>query len=188
MIHSVRRNFRPALDGLILIDCWDYSTYPMHEDKFLHLTVFYQNLASHIKKFNIRYVVNAMSQPDKNQVDSYIDREILSCIPNCTIETWDEFDYCLNHTLDRSVTQWYLAGQTLKKCVHSKDIGLRRIARSSSLAFSKSRRELINKFDFYADQTSFRNNLNMLVEHQDFVEDELQWEYLPWFGYKLIQH
>jgi tRNA uridine 5-carboxymethylaminomethyl modification enzyme len=37
----------------------------MHEDKFLHLTVFYQNLASHIKKFNIRYVVNAMSQPDK---------------------------------------------------------------------------------------------------------------------------
>ena len=188
MIHSVRRNFRPAIDGLILIDCWDYSTYPMHEDKFLHLKVFYQNLADHIKKFNIQYVINAMSQSDKNQVDRCIDREILSQIPHCTISTWDEFIHCLVDTLDRSVTQWYLAGQTWKVCVHSNDIGLRRIARATSLAFTEPLSELINEFDFYVDQISFRNKLNELVEHQDFIEDELQWEYLPWFGYKLIQN
>ena len=81
-----------------------------------------------------------------------------------------------------------MAGQTWKICVHNNDIGLRRIARASSQAFTTSHCELINDFDFYADQISFRNDQNMLVEHQDFIEDELQWEYLPWFGYKLIQH
>jgi len=188
VIHSVRRHFRPDIDGLILIDCWDYSMHPMHENKFLHLKVFYQNLADHIKKFNIRYVINAMSQSDKNQVDRYIDREILSQIPHCTIETWNDLNHCLTHTLDRSVTQWYMAGQTWKICVHNNDIGLKRIARASSQAFTTSHCELINEFDFYADQISFRNDQNMLVEHKDFIEDTLQWEYLPWFGYKLIQN
>jgi hypothetical protein len=188
MIHSVKRNFCPAIDGLILIDCWDYSMHPMHEDKFLHLKVFYQNINNHIKKFNIRYVVNAMSQANTNQIDRYIDRDILSQIPHCTIETWDEFDHCLNRTLDRSVTQWYLAGQTWKICVHNNDIGLNRIARATSIAFAESQHELINDFDFYADQTSFRNYQNQLVEHNDFIEDTLQWQYLPWFGYKLIQY
>jgi hypothetical protein len=177
MIASVKRGIRPQIDGVILIDCWDYSMYPIHEIKDRELKIFYQNLVDHLKQFNIQYVVNAMTNRDINQVDSYLDQELVSHLPNCTIDTWHEFETCLTDTLNGSVTQWYMAGQAWKLCIHHNDIGLKRIAR-----------ETHSGFDFYADQLSFRNETNNLIEHQDFVEDENSWEYLKSFGYRLIQH
>ena len=177
MIHSIRRDFSPQLDGVILIDCWDYSMHPMHELKDQQLKVFYRSLVNRLKQFKIQYVINAMTHGNVNQIDGYLEKELLSQVPNCTIDTRDQFDTCVTQTLRRSVTQWYIAGQTWGVCVHNNDIGLKRIAR-----------EPYAGFDFYTDQVSFRNKSNGLVEHQDFIEDELGWEYLPWFGYRLIQN
>jgi hypothetical protein len=177
MIASFKRGVRPKIDGVILIDCWDYSMHPTHELKDQQLKIFYQNLVEHLKQFKIQYVVNAMTHSDINQIDSYLEKELLSQIPNCALDTWEDFNVCLTDTLKGSVTQWYIAGQTWKICVHNNSIGLKRIAR-----------EKYAGFDFYADQLSFRDKTNNLVEHHDFVADENSWEYLKSFGYRLIQH
>jgi hypothetical protein len=175
MITSFRSKFVPAITGLILIDCWDYSSTPdIHALKKNQVKHFYQNLATNIKRFPIKYVIDATTQLDQNQIDTYIDQEILQQIPSRHLPHWDDFaKYC---TQDPDVNQWYVAGQTWNMCVHWNDIGLHSMANRAG-----------NGQAFYADRWSFLKNSCDPVLHEDFEKDQTcHWEYLKWFGYKLL--
>ena len=167
MIVSSRSKFVPNITGVILIDCWDYSETPIiHSDKKILIRNFYQNLVNNIKRFPVKYVVNAMTQTKINRVDDYIDQNLLKNVAHCTIQHWEDFVCC-------ETQQWYVAGQTWNMCVHNNDIGLKNMSN-------------LPNTNFYADQWSFLKDPCYPVLHNDFIQDDLEWQYLKWFGYKLL--
>ena len=170
MIVSIKSGVIPKINGVILIDCWDYSNMPdIHQKKKILVKNFYQNIINNLKKFQVRFVVNAMTQVDINQVDQQIRDQLLNKIEHCNIQSWKDFLTCNT----KSVDQWYVAGQTWNYCVHNNDIGLKNMSQSSHN-------------NFYADQFSFMKESCELALHDDFSKDSHSWQYLKWFGYKLL--
>ena len=165
----------PSADihGLILIDCWDYTNMPaVHHNKSQLLTHFYRNLINRIQRFDIKYVINAMTHTDQNCIDPSVKQEILDYYPGSHAIFWDEFLDTAQQKLNGAVTDWYVAGQTWQLCVHNNSIGLEKMSGSSD-------------FNFYADEFSFVKNPAVCVEHADFKTDHLKWRFHSGFGYQL---
>jgi hypothetical protein len=170
-----RTTYNPSasIHGLILIDCWDYTNMPsIHDDKAQQLSYFYRNLINRVQQFDIKYVVNAMTHSDTNCIDPIIKQEILDCHSTAFIVSWDEFLDIAMGQLDRSVANWYVAGQTWQLCVHNNSIGLETMSKSKD-------------FTFYADEFSFLKNPAVRVDHEDFKADHLEWQFHSGFGYQL---
>ena len=164
---------RKLINGLILIDCWDYANMPsIHDDKAQQLLYFYRNLINRVQQFDIKYVINAMTQSDTNCIDPIIKQEILDCYSSVHMTDWDEFLDISQHELGGSVDNWYVAGQTWQLCVHNNSIGLTQMSKSED-------------FNFYADEFSFLKDPATRVSHEDFAEDRLNWKFFSDFGYQL---
>jgi hypothetical protein len=173
MINGSEHRFTPVMDGVILIDCWDYSDIPLKKKRSVE--DFYQSLIYNIKLFDIKYVINAMTHTDKNSIDQQINNNILANISHCSMETWNDFVEVVQEQSERSVNKWYVAGQSWNMCVHHNNIGLNAMARAN-----------LDGIEFYADHRSFLKEPGENVSHEDFILDSRSWFYYERFGYKLL--
>lgn len=87
-----------------------------------------------------------------------------------------DFIYHWKKILMKSVTHWLVAGQSWGMCTHTRDLGLTQL---SCLA---------RDFDinFYATDWSFLKINGEVAKKSDFIEDQLNWELIDGFGYKLL--
>lgn len=176
MVEYAATRIMPAVDGLVLIDCWDYSDIPdVHVKKRPFIENFYSNLISNIKNFDIKYVVNAMTNPDTTTVDQNISNQILNHHPRCKLQSYKDFINLCEHDLNKTVTKWYVAGQAWNLCLHHNSIGLNNMSKNK-----------IQDIEFYADQRSFLKETGEVVWHEDFVNDLHSWSHYRDGGYKLI--
>lgn len=173
MINGSEHRFAPTVNGVVLIDCWDYSNIQLPKKQAV--TDFYINLINNIKRFNIKYVINAMTHTDKNSIDQQINNKILADISHCSVEMWNGFVDIVQQQSDKSVNKWYVAGQSWNMCVHHNNIGLNAMARAN-----------LDGIEFYADHRSFLKEPGSAVLHEDFILDSKSWFHYERFGYKLL--
>jgi len=177
MIVSTKLRFRPEIDGVILIDCWDYTNWtgPGKQLKIPVIDNFYINLSNQIKNFkNVFRIIDATTQLNTNKFSERLNQELKSVAPMTFIDDCDKFiNFCENNP---GIKNWLVAGQSWGLCVHDNNMGLR--------AFQP----LINshQLNFYATEFSFLKESGYRVEHKDFLMDNLEWEYLNYFGYRLF--
>lgn len=175
MIVGKHLRYCPCIHGVILIDCWDYTEWP-GPDKLKHITVdnFYINLAEQIKKFkNVCYIIDASTQLQCNVFSKYLQKELTAVAPVVQINDYSNFvDFCARNS---SIKNWYVAGQSWRLCTHLNSIGLKSLTSAVKN----------NQLNFYANNKSFLKESGYPVEHNDFALDNLGWEYLNYFGYRL---
>lgn len=168
-------NYSPDMQGVVLIDCWEYSNMPaVHDFKKPMIENFYRVLTDNIQRWNIQYVVNAMTNSMENTVSQHIKQNLLDHVDHIHIQDYQEFK-TLCHDLGSRVSRWYVAGQAWHNCVHKNSIGLDNMAK-----------DLPSGTRFFADIRSFLTENGMAVHHDEFISDTHTWNLYKHDGvYKL---
>jgi hypothetical protein len=174
MIVGAKSSFMPKIEGLILIDCWDVEDQNIVTKESIQC--FYHDLLLDLKKFNIKYVVNAITQTHMLTIEPSLVETYWNDCEVITTQDLSEFESCCKDLVNKNVSEWYVAGQSWQMCVHENSIGLENLSKISKNLPA----------NFYATSKSFLKFSGQTVEHEDFVEDYLDWKFLNWFGYQLI--
>lgn len=157
-------NYAPAMQGVILIDCWEYANMPaVHDWKKSRIEYFYKILINNLKQWNITHVVNAMTNSNTNTVSEHIKQNLLDHVSHSNLENYKDFK-TLCHDLGHTVTRWYVAGQSWNLCVHNNDIGLNNIVK-----------DMPPEAQFFADIRSFLQENGVAVHHEEFLSDQHTW-------------
>lgn len=157
-------NYSPDMQGVILIDCWEYARMPaVHDSKKPMIETFYSILTDNLKRWNPVYVVNAMTNQTTNTVSNHIKKHLLDHVDHCTLESYEQFK-TLCHSLGNTVSRWYMAGQAWDFCVHYNSIGLNNIAE-----------DMPPGAEFFADIRSFLTENGLAVHHETFIADKHVW-------------
>lgn len=157
-------NYAPDMQGVILIDCWEYADMPaVHDWKKARIENFYSILVDNLKQWNITHVVNAMTHGTANKISDHIRLNLLDRVNHSNIESYKDFK-ALCGDLSNTVSRWYVAGQSWNLCVHNNDIGLNNLARDMPLGIK-----------FFADIRSFLMENGMAVHHEEFLADQHTW-------------
>jgi hypothetical protein len=159
--------YSPPISGMLLIDCWNVTEQPIPTKQ--NINYFYQNILRTVDTLNIECVINAMTRSDTQTLDTTLESIATKC--RYSTQWLDEF---IKITQSTQIKHWYVVGQSWQMCVHNNDIGLNNLAKSLDL-------------NFYSDLKSFLKINGTVVEHNDFVNDELSWKFVPRFGYHLTQ-
>ena len=157
----------PPITGVVLIDCWDVDNQPLVTKQ--NINYFYQNVLDTVKTLNIECVVNAMTRTDTQLLAN-----TLCEIPTKSFYSTKALSKFVELAQFEKINHWYTVGQSWQMCVHDNDIGLKNLSTLSNLSF-------------YANLKSFLKINGNTVEHSDFDNDSMLWNFVPRFGYQLIQ-
>lgn len=159
--------YLPPINGIVLIDCWNVrkDSVPIRQN----INTFYQNILNTTKTLQIDCVINAMTRADTQTLEP-----TLALIDAKFLHLTEKLDEFINLARALEIDHWYVAGQSWQMCVHYNNIGLKNLSKLSDL-------------NFYCDSRSFLKINGTVVEHDDFVNDELTWKFVPRFGYQLTQ-
>ena len=88
----------------------------------------------------------------------------------------NDFVWHWEHCLDCSINHWLVLGQSWQICTHKRPMGfcrMREIARDTGI-------------NFYTTDWAILHDDGTKVNAQDFRDDDLDWEVVQGFGYRLI--
>jgi hypothetical protein len=88
----------------------------------------------------------------------------------------DDFVWHWEHCLDRGINHWLVLGQSWQICTHDRPMGFRRmreIARDTGI-------------NFYTTEWAIIHEDGSKINALDFRDDDLDWEVVQGFGYRLM--
>jgi hypothetical protein len=208
MIVKHTNNIMPVIDGLIMIDCWNPNNQQRSE-----YNNFYMPLLSQLIKFDLKCIVNAAYNVDlstqdisiRNTLKTYywpeskiqnaniVQNLVKNCgasnktsvlfeevlmhkIPSVMLLEFDDFVHHWQMVLDCQVNHWLVVGQAWKSCVHNRQMGLDNMYRNTQH----------HDLNFYALTDGFKTDDGTVTTHKNFQQDNLPWELVKDFGYKLV--
>jgi hypothetical protein len=159
--------YLPPIRGVLLIDCWDVDSQPLLTKQSINY--FYQNILYAAKALDVECVINAMTRTDTQLLAN-----TLCAIPTRSFYSTEALSKFTELAQVEKINHWYVVGQSWQMCVHNNDIGLKNLSKLPNLSF-------------YANLKSFLKINGNVVDHDDFVNDSMSWNFVPRFGYQLIQ-
>ena len=200
----------PAIDGIIMIDCWE-PRYSQEKDD----NNFYIKLIAKAINHDLKSVVNAAYNVELTTQDSSIKNTfelycwdqgesntnnteiILNLVKYCAANNSSsklisetllknynsimlldlkDFIFYWKYTLNSSVNNWLVVGQSWQMCVHNRPLGLDRMYQNTA----------DSNLNFYVAPELVRTTTGDVVTRDEFCQDRLPWREIPGFGYQLI--
>lgn len=162
--------------GELFIDYTDRSTVNLMQKYLWDWIGIVQVVQDKNQKLQTEIVVDALrfSRPEQ-YVSNLIKYTCLNSDKSILLQNIRGFYYHWNHFLKRKPMHWLVAGQTWQYCVHTRALGLSKLAR-----FSRD-----FGVNFYATDYSFLKQDGATASQPDFERDSMHWIEIPSFGYQL---
>lgn len=130
-----------------------------------------------------------------NYTSQLIHNSLLDNDHSVFLVSLEDFLYHTQTTLNNSITNWLLVGQSWNMCVHDNNLGLKNIAKlpkslglnfySIDQAFNMAPSHMPA---VYSPGKGFVKDLIPTAGRQEFENDSLPWALIPDFGYQLLLH
>ena len=160
----------PKINGLILIDCWEFDKDLLVQAskttklRFQKQQIFYTNLVDNLRKFKFLGVINANTQ--NIETSEIVQTYLSGCTNVCKLDSQDNFTELRNSKPWKDIKHWLVVGTTWQVCVHLNDMGL-----CSFTTISSQYPELC----FYGAPWGFLKHNLKQTSSRDFNNDLLSW-------------